>query len=199
MTMPLVVLALCAIGLSVIGTPAWPWFQTFLGGEHGEGGFTSEVISLMVTSSLIVFAGIGAGWWLYGRKPIQKADALDVLERLPAGIYTWFARKYGFDELYELTVIRFNAWSSKACAFLDEWIWGGLVMVVSYLALGLSFLNRAIDDLVINLGFDQGCSGATRGGKLLSLLQDGRVQTYLRIIGVGLVVLVLFLIWGGSK
>src|ERR1043165_5163693 len=31
MTAPLMILAACAIGLSVIGTPAWPWFQTFLG------------------------------------------------------------------------------------------------------------------------------------------------------------------------
>ena len=59
MTWPLIVLAVCAIGLSVIGTPAWPWFQSFLGQHHGETGFTKDVISLMVLSSVIVFAGLG--------------------------------------------------------------------------------------------------------------------------------------------
>ena len=199
MTAPLMILAACAIGLSVIGTPAWPWFQSFLGQYHGEAGFTSEVISLMVTSSVVVFAGLGVGWWLYGRKPIQNADEPDVLEKLPLGLHTWFARKYGIDELYELTVIRFNAWSAKACAFLDQWVWGGAVLLVSYFMLGLSWVSRVFDEFVINLGFDQGCGGVTRGGKLMSRLQDGRVQNYLRIIGVGLVVLVLFLIWGGAK
>jgi NADH-quinone oxidoreductase subunit L len=199
MTVPLIILAACAIGLSVIGTPAWPWFQTFLGQHHGEGGFTSEVISLLVISSLVVFAGLGIGWWLYGCKPIQKADEPDVLEKLPLGMHTWFAKKYGVDELYELTVIRFNAWFAKACAFLDQWVWGGAVQLASYLTLGFSWISRAFDEFVINLGFDQSCGGVTRGGKWMSRLQDGRVQNYLRIIGVGLVVLVLFLIWGGGK
>ena len=199
MTVPLMILAACAIGLSVIGTPAWPWFQSFLGQDHGEGGFTGEVISLMVLSSVVVFAGLGIGWWLYGRKPMQKANEPDVLERLPLGMHMWFAKKYGVDELYELTVIRFNAWFAKACAFLDQWVWGGAVQFVSYLTLGFSWISRAFDEFVINLGFDQSCGGVTRGGKWMSRLQDGRVQNYLRIIGVGLVVLVLFLIWGGGK
>lgn len=199
MTAPLMILAACAIGLSIIGTPAWPWFQTFLGQHHGEGGFSSEVIKLMVTSSVIVFAGLGLGWWLYGRKPIQKADDADVLESLPLGMHTWFARKYGIDELYELTVIRFNAWSGKACAFLDQWVWGVVVALVAYLMIGLGWVSDTFDKFVINLGFDTGCDGVTRGGSLLSRLQDGRVQNYLRIIGIGLVALVLILIWGGAK
>jgi NADH:ubiquinone oxidoreductase subunit 5 (subunit L)/multisubunit Na+/H+ antiporter MnhA subunit len=199
MTAPLVVLAVFAVVLGFVGTPAWPWFQTFLGQHHGEGGFTGEVIALMVISSLVVFAGLGLGWWLYGRKPIEKADAPDVLEKLPADLFTMWKNKYWIDEIYEKSVIAFNAWSARACAFLDEWVWGGLVMLCSYLALGLSHLNRAFDEFVINLGFDQSCEGVTRSGRLMSRLQDGRVQNYLRIIGVGLVALVLFLIWGGGK
>lgn len=199
MTAPLMILAACAIGLSVIGTPAWPWFQTFLGQHHGESGFTSEVITLMVLSSVIVFAGLGLGWWLYGRKPIQKADEPDVLEKLPLGMHTWFAKKYGIDELYEITVIRFNAWSAKACAFLDQWVWGVVVALVAYLMIGLGWVSDTFDKFVINLGFDSGCGGVARSGSLLSRLQDGRVQNYLRIIGIGLVALVLFLIWGGAK
>ena len=61
------------------------------------------------------------------------------------------------------------------------------------------WVNRAFDEFVINLGFDQSCDGVSRSGKLMSRLQDGRVQSYMRIIGIGLVALVLFLIWGGAK
>lgn len=199
MTWPLIILAVGAVGLSVIGTPAWPWFQSFLGQPHGETGFTGSVIFLMTVSSLIVFAGLGLGWWLYGRNPIPKAETPDVLEKLPADCFKILQNKYWIDEIYEMSVIRFNAWSAKACAFLDEWVWGGVVMLVSYLMLGLSYVNRAFDEFVINLGFDQSCDGVTRGGKFMSRLQDGRVQNYLRIIGIGLVALVLFLIWGGVK
>ncbi len=199
MTAPLMILAFFAIALGLLGTPAWPWFQSFLGQHHGESGFTSEIISLMVLSSVVVFAGLGFGWWLYGRKPIQKASDPDPMEKLPAGVYTWLERKYGIDELYEMTLIRFNAWFARVCAFLDEWVWGGAVLLVSSLTLGLAWVNRAFDEFVINLGFDQGCERVSLGGKLMSRLQDGRVQNYLRVIGVALVVLVLFLIWGGGK
>jgi NADH-quinone oxidoreductase subunit L len=198
MTMPLVILAVCAVLLGFIGTPAWPWFQKFLG-QHHEGGFTSDVIRLMVISTLIVLSGLTLGWWFYGRKNLASAEETDPMEKLPLGIYSWFKHKYGVDELYELTVIRFNAWAARACAFLDEWIWGTVVALVSYLTIGLGWVNDAIDRLVINLGFDQSCEGVSFGGKLMSRLQSGRVQTYLRVIGVALAALVLFLVWGGKK
>jgi NADH-quinone oxidoreductase subunit L len=198
MTWPLIILAACAIGLGFVGTPGWPWFQTFLGAHHGD-GFSAEVWKLIGLSTVIVFAGLGVGWWLYGRRPIQSADAPDVLAKLPAGIYTWLERKYGVDELYEISVIRFNAWFARACDFLDTWVWGGAVKLVSFVTLGLAWVSRAFDEFVINLGFDQSCDGVSRGGKLMSRLQDGRVQNYLRVIGVALTVLVVILIWGGSR
>ena len=143
--------------------------------------------------------GLVVGWWLYGRKPMQKSDEPDVLEKLPLGMHTWFANKYGIDELYEMTVIRFNAWAAKACAFLDEWVWGGIVLVVTYVTIGLSWVNSAFDQFVINLGFDQGCERVSLGGKWMARLQGGRVQNYLQVIGVALIALVLLLIWGGAR
>jgi NADH-quinone oxidoreductase subunit L len=57
-------------------------------------------------------------------------------------------------------------------------------------------LDRSLDAMVVNPGFDQGCQGVTRGGRILSRLQNGRTQSYLRIVGIAFVALVLFLIWG---
>jgi NADH-quinone oxidoreductase subunit L len=47
----------------------------------------------------------------------------------------------------------------------------------------------------VNPGFDQGCRNVTRGGQLLSRLQSGRTQSYLRILGIAFAALVLFLVW----
>jgi NADH-quinone oxidoreductase subunit L len=198
MTGPLVVLAVCSILLGFLGTPAWPWFQRFLGGE-AEGGFNAGVVSLMIVSSVIVFIGIGLGWWLYGRKPMEKSEEPDPLERIRPDIFALLRNKYFVDELYEATVIRFNAWASRVCDWLDAWVWNGIVQLVSYVVIGLSWVNRAFDEFAINLGFDQGCTRVRSGGGLLSRLQDGRVQNYLRWIGLALAALVLFLIWGGGK
>jgi NADH-quinone oxidoreductase subunit L len=198
MTVPLIILAICAVALGAIGTPAWPWFQSFLADHHAE-GFNYEVIKLIVISTLVVFAGSGIGLWIYGRKQRKTADEPDALEKLPLGMHAWFANKYGIDELYELTVIRFNAWFARACGAIDEKFLGVLVLLLSYVTIAFGWVSNAFDNFVINLGFDQSCERVAKSGSLLSRLQNGRMQIYLRVIGVALVALVLFLIWGGGK
>jgi NADH-quinone oxidoreductase subunit L len=199
MTVPLMILAAFAILLGFLGTPAWPWFQSFLTGEHEAVGFTSDVVSLLVVSSVIVFLGLGLGWWFYGRKPLAKADQPDALEKLRPDLYKVLENKYWIDELYEHSIIAFNAWWSKVCDFLDTWIWGGAVQLVSYLVVGLSWVNRVCDEYVVNLGFDEGCRRVSLGGRIMSRLQNGRIQNYLRVIGIALVVLAIWLIWGARS
>ena len=96
----------------------------------------------------------------------------------------------------------FDASNGELNQFREHASWIPSLGVNYYVAvdgLGLSVVNRFFDELVINLGFDQSCDGVSRGGKLMSRLQDGRVQIYLRIIGIALAALVLILIWGGGK
>ena len=200
MTGPLVILAACAILLGVLGTPAWPWFQSFLKGTRAglDFGslFDSDMLGLMAVSSAVVIAGLGLGWWLYGSKPAVSPEAADPLQDLPAQTYALLQNKYFIDEIYEQSFIRLNRWWAKACDWLDRVLWGGLVLLASYLVVGLAWLNKFIDEKVVNLGFDEGCRRVLGGGNLASRLQNGRVQTYLRVIGIALTVLALFLIWG---
>ncbi len=195
MTAPLMILAVFAFALGFLGTPAWPWFQKFLGGE-AEAGFTPSIISLMVISSVIVFVGIGIGWWLYGRKPVEQSEQPDPLQAMWPDIFELLRRKYFIDEVYENTIIAFNAWWSRACDWMDFWVWNGGVQLVTYVVVGLSWVNRFCDEYVVNLGFDEVCKRLRLGGGGLSRLQNGRVQNYLRVIGIALAVLALLFIWG---
>ena len=74
-----------------------------------------------------------------------------------------------------------------------------LVAAISYCVLGLSWVNRLIDEYVVNLGFDEACQRLRQGGGFLSRLQDGQVQHYLRVLGLALTVLLLLLSWGCGK
>ena len=200
MTIPLVVLAAFSILLGVIGTPAWPWFASFIDGHHTKfdvgGFFENGIFPVMLSSTIIVFLGLGLGWWFYGRKPIDNAGASDALERLQPQIFNVLRNGFFVDRLYESTIIRFNGWCARACDWIDRWIWSGAVQSVSYLVLGLSWVTRSVDVFIVNWGFDQGCNSMTRGGRILSRLQSGRTQSYLRIVGVAFAALVLFLMWG---
>jgi NADH-quinone oxidoreductase subunit L len=198
MTFPLIVLAAFAILLGFIGTPAWPWFQEFLSGHHAtiefHKLFESEVLGLMGFSSVVVLAGIGIGWWLYGRKPLDQP--VDVLERIRPDIFALLKHKYFVDEIYERSVVRLNAWWARTCDLLDSIVWEGVVKLFTVVVVLLSWASRFFDEHVVNVGFDEACRRVSKGGGLASRLQNGRVQNYLRVIGIGLAVLVLFLIWG---
>jgi NADH-quinone oxidoreductase subunit L len=200
MIIPLVVLAAFAVLLGFIGTPAWPWFQGFLSGQTATGHLDKFLeppgLGLMALSSVVVFAGLGLGWWLYGRLPVRSANQADALERFQPEVFALLRKKYFVDEIYEASLIRFNAWGARACDWLDYWVWNGVVQALSLVVVGLAWLNRFLDEYVVNPGFDEGCRRLTKGGTLMSRLQGGRVQTYLRFIGVALAVLALFLIWG---
>src|SRR6476660_1521434 len=59
MTRPLIVLALCTIGLSAILTPAWPWLHSYLSGEPAEGDFGRLIQPMLFVSLGLVSVGIG--------------------------------------------------------------------------------------------------------------------------------------------
>jgi len=202
MTVPLVILAAFAMLLGFMGTPAWPWFQSFLDGTHTTFAVSAfsglAVLPVMVSSSILVFCGLGLGWAFYGHKPIQHADDLDELDKLQPSIFNFLGHAFYLDALYGATLIRWNTWWSKVCDWLDRWVWNGAVQSVSFCVLGIAHFDDFFDASVVNSGFDEGCQGVSRSGQILSLLQDGQVQSYMRIIGCALIVLVLYLLWGAK-
>jgi NADH-quinone oxidoreductase subunit L len=200
MTTPLMILAVFAVLLGFVGWPAWPWFQNFLNGRgvtFDWSGFSEPgLMSVMGVSTLIVFAGLGLGWWFYGRKPLVYPTDEDALEEMIPPVFGMLAHRLYVDQIYGATVIalaRFCAWLAS---WLDKWIFGGVVRLVAWAVTGMSWLDFGVDRLVVNGGFDEGCRELSRGGKLLSRLQNGRVQTYLSVIAAALVVLAFWLLWG---
>jgi NADH-quinone oxidoreductase subunit L len=210
MLLPMVVLAIFAVLLGFIGTPAWPWFQGFMEGRSAGVDFGQltgrETLSTILLSSVIALAGLALGWWMYGGKASRtrrgagqqetSAAPLEWLETRWPETYQLLSQKYYVDEIYEASVVRFARWISTASDWLDRTILDGLVRLVSSAGVGLSWLSKAGDDFVVNAGFDAGCEGLAQGGGWFSRWQTGRVQSALRIVFVSVVVLLLLVIWG---
>jgi NADH-quinone oxidoreductase subunit L len=200
MTVPLVLLAVFAILLGFIGTPAWPWLQDFLYMQHASLNFgllmEDGLAQLMVASSLLVFAGLGLGWWIYGRKPIKHAADPDALERLQPAVFHALRKGLYIDQLYALTIQRLAWWVAIFANWLERWVWSGIPTAVSALTTGLGWIDFSLDRWVVNKGFDEGCNSVADGGRLLARLQDGRIQNYLRLLGAAVAALALFLLLG---
>ena len=195
MTVPVGILAFFAVTLGALGTPAWPWFRAFLdntmtAGVEAEPG----VMMLMATSSVIVLVGLGLGWMIYGNKNVD-AEAPDTLERAMPPVWAVLRDKFYVDELYGVTVIAFYKWWAKVADWLDRRVWGGVVAGVVRLFRGWAHLNSLLDTDVVNGGFDKGCEELSNGGGLLARVQNGRVQTYLRLLALAVVLLAAILIW----
>jgi NADH-quinone oxidoreductase subunit L len=198
MTTPLAILAFFAIALGVIGTPAWPWFRSFLGDQAAVvdmHAFAEPAwLMLLATSCVIVVVGIGAGWLLYGNKS-PAAETPDVLQKSAPWVWVVLHNKFYVDELYGVTFIAFYAWWARVADWLDRRVWGGVVAGVTALFALWARLNRFLDTNVVDGTFDKGCEEISTSGGLLSSVQNGIVQNYLRILALAVVALVAFLIW----
>ncbi len=195
MTVPLVLLAACAI---LVGLLAWPspWLQHQLDpSTHSEPGG----ISLMVLSIVLVAVGIGSGWAIYGRKPRATETSPDPLETAAPGIIAALAARLGFDELYAATVGRLNSGFASLADFMERWVWGGAVTLLARFGEFTGVVNRETDENTLNGGFDS-VSNQIRGtGRAYSRAQTGDAHGYMRFIALGFVVLMLFVMLGGSR
>jgi NADH-quinone oxidoreductase subunit L len=199
MTVPLAILAAFAILLGFLGTPAWPWFQSFLEDTASPVNFgafaTGGMLPVMISSSIIVLLGLTLGWYFYGRKPIADSEAPDSFGKLAPPVFNALGNALYFDAFYNATFVRLTKVLARVSAFFDRFIWNGAVQTITTTALGFAHLDNFLDTHVVNAGFDEGCQTVSRSGRVLALLQAGRVQNYLKYIAVALILFTAFLLW----
>jgi len=198
MTVPLVILAVLAVMAGFFGTPAWPWFQSYLEGTPYEFDLSklSEAVPIMLLSTGLVVAAIFLSGWIYGKTSAQAAREKDPLETAQPAIFALLRHKFFVDEFYDATVVNLTIVFALFSDWLDREIWDGLVRAVSRLTLALARLNRSVDESVINGSFDAGTETVRDSGKWMSLLQNGQTQRYLRVIGLSFCALLILLLWG---
>lgn len=199
-TVPLILLAVGAVLLGFLGTPAWPWLQARLLGEtevHGhsllEGG------GLMMLSILLVAVGLGAGWALYGRRPRTKAESPDPLAARAPRLIAALANRLGFDELYAATVGRLSSGFATLSAFLEIYAWDGAIRFLAGLGELSGLVSLENDEKGFNAGFNSASEKLRGTGVAYSRAQTGDAHGYLRTLALGFVLLLILVILGGSR
>ena len=158
MTFPLIFLAFFAITLGWVGIPEEivgqgnNWFHSFVGHEYAS---TPLSIPVMVLSSVLALGGLGLGWLVYGRKPLE-AGQMDPLqkgmEKIRLGwLYTAMQKRFYFDEIYKAIFI--NGSIKLADLFYNfdyNWVINPIVNGVGAVTRGISNVFNTFDDKVID-------------------------------------------------
>jgi NADH-quinone oxidoreductase subunit L len=135
MTIPLIILAVLAAGLGLVGSP---WLahdiHSFL--EPAVARPAGIDLSLLLQSNALALAGILAAFLVYGRKP-----AADPLRHL-GPVYTALSRKLWVDELYMLAIRGLFFTTTKAIAWFDRHVVDGIVNLVGAVSQGGGALLR---------------------------------------------------------
>ena len=192
MTRPLMVLALCTIGLSAVLTPAWPWLHNYLLGETAVLDFNLLIQPMLFISLALVVGGIGLGILIY-----RRAGQTDPFQQAQPAVFRFLENKMWIDELYAHTVIALSKTAALFSSWLDRFFWDGLVRVVGGIGQVFGGLSFGIDERGINAGVDETVIGTRGLGRFMSRFHSGQVQVYLGAVAVAVVALLLFYAWLG--
>jgi NADH-quinone oxidoreductase subunit L len=133
MTVPLLVLAVFALTLGWVGIPAsFPlvggllpnWIHHFVG--EGFPGMAVEAAAWqpLVLGLALALGGLGAGVWLYGRRPLPAGAPDPVAAALRAvrlgWVYEALRRRLYVDALYRATVVRATVWLAETFYLVDR-------------------------------------------------------------------------------
>lgn len=180
MTVPLVILAVFALGLGGLAK------DSVLAKLPGETAQHTPVV--LAVSIAVALGGILLGWLIYrGRTLGQAADPLAV---------TPLVRKLWFDELYAATVGRLWGLAIIIAEQLNEllhFIRDLLVTLAN--KIGTGFAIGGDRKLIDKLAFDGMCSQLRSAGHAVTRLQNGFLPGYLRLIALGAVALGVLVFW----
>jgi NADH-quinone oxidoreductase subunit L len=190
MTRPLIVLAICTIGLSAVLTPAWPWLHDYLSGESAHLDFTQLIQPMLFVSLALVAGGIALGVLIY-----RRAGLTDPLQQAQPALFRFLENKMWLDELYAHTVIALSKTAARVSDWMDRFVWDGLVRAVGGIGRFLGTFSVGVDERGINAGVDESAGGARGLGRLMSRFHSGQIQLYLGAVAVAVLALLLFYAW----
>jgi NADH-quinone oxidoreductase subunit L len=156
----------------------------------------------LVTSLVVALGGIGAGWLVYGRKPLQQGQT-DPLVRTLGPLHTFLNRKWYWDELYHVLFYRPTVWFSETFTseWLDKGIIDGTLSLIARAVYGIGRYCKRFEEVVISGGVDKIKDGFLALARESRYLQSGKIQEYVLysgLLAVALVVMMLFVsIYGG--
>jgi NADH-quinone oxidoreductase subunit L len=188
MTMPLMVLAVPAVFLGLLGSPLLkngPYFGKVIAfaGQHPHE--PALHLALGGTSILLFALGVGAAWSIYGKGLPRRDPTLHM-----GFATTLFARKFYLDDLYLNGLVRpVRTRVSNAANWLNQNVFDAPPNLAGKAAIAAGRGAYGVDQSVVDGAVNGSGRTADYLGRLLRLLQNGNVQAYATAMFIGIVAL----------
>lgn len=157
--------------------------KTVLEEEIHHNHTTAMILSLSVAGIGILLAFVFYFW--------KKVD-VDALTEKIKPIYNFSLNKWYIDELYQSTIVNGTTAFSRLLGWFDNTIIDGAINGVAAISKWFSFFSGKFDNVVIDGIVNLTAYGTGFIGLLFRKAQTGKVQTYLIIVLIGLVLLFYF-------
>ncbi len=204
MTIPLIVLSVFALLVGFIGVPEkFPVVGPLIDNnlfEHfvattieeplielfGEAAMAGVVLPLtefsyvpLALSVLVAVGGLFLGWWIYGRKPLEREQA-DPLVRPLGPAYPFLQNKWYWDELYDRIFVVPTRQVARTVVYewTDRGLIDGTLHLIGRTVFGVGHYMKRFEEVVISGGVDQAKDGVLWLANEFRSLQSGRIQEY---------------------
>ncbi|MDE2637819.1 MAG: proton-conducting transporter membrane subunit [Chloroflexota bacterium] len=220
MTLPLIILAVFAIGAGFVGVPTdfpilGPIFSPQYNAFHhlviealplpaSTAAFASLPdyhphappfnIVPVATSFIVALLGLWLGYLVYWRKPL-KAGQADPMENFLGPLHPILQNRYYLDDVYIAVFVKPSQWlAQQVIAFLDRGIIDAVLHVIARVFTWLGDLIKVLNLWLID-GVGDGIPIAIFNfGGWLRRMQSGRVQQYLLLVLAAAVVIGVVLV-----
>jgi len=140
----------------------------------------------MFLSLLVAGLGIGLAFFIYHYK---KLDVDKITEKIKP-LYNFSLNKWYFDEIYQATFINGTIGLSKAMFWFDSKIIDGIVNLSGWITKIMGFLIGLFDNIIIDGLVNLIAWIINIFGVGVRKLQSGRVQTYILITAIFLIIFI---------
>jgi NADH-quinone oxidoreductase subunit L len=202
MTVPLVILAVFAVGVGwagisdrFLGTSNifYNFFHHYAGAEYfhlmeelHELGLVGHAIETLpwswvplIISLVVALGGLALGWWVYGRRPLEAGQTDPMVNTLgPA--HRFLNNKWGWDGLYDRVFIQPTIWFSERVVYeiVDKGIIDGILHLIARAFYTLGAYFKRFEEVVISNGVDWVKDQFLSMAREFRFLQTGKVQEY---------------------
>jgi NADH-quinone oxidoreductase subunit L len=139
MTLPLIVLAILAVGSGFVFTPFSPWLGSWLTG-HAEAEHANVIVMLL--STLVGVLGIGLGYLVY----IKRSIPSDAVSSTAPWLVRLLERKYYIDEIYQAIFVQPLKGLGVLLHLFDVYVVDGVVRLASFSVVGIGRIGSRLQN-----------------------------------------------------